>query len=233
LNKIDISRIRGLCFDIDGTLADTDDQAVRWLSRLMGPAGLISRSAPQRLARRTVMALETPLNALITIADRLKLDEWYWALAPQKAPSQRRRVPEAIPGVLGLLPLLARHYRLAVVTSRGPAITFAFLQAYGLAALFNCIVTSRSTPRLKPHPAPILLAARQLGLTPTECLVIGDTTVDIRSGRAAGAQTAGVLCGFGERDELLAAGADCLLESTADLGSLLLKPSPGPAGAED
>jgi phosphoglycolate phosphatase-like HAD superfamily hydrolase len=222
VTRLDIRRIRGLCFDVDGTLADTDDQAVHWLSRLMRPARLINRSAPQRLARRTVMALETPLNALITLADRLRLDELLRDFPGRPPSSDPLRLPEPVPGVLALLPRLAPHYRMAVVTSRGPSVTTAFLQAYGLANLFKAMVTSRSTLRLKPHPAPIVLAARQLGLTPAECLVIGDTTVDIRSGRAAGAQTVGVLCGFGEADELWAAGADCLIESTADLGDLLL-----------
>ena len=36
-----------------------------------------------------------------------------------------------------------------------------------------------------------------MGVAPRDCLMIGDTTIDIRTGRAAGAQTVGVLCGFG------------------------------------
>lgn len=51
--------------------------------------------------------------------------------------------------------------------------------------------------------------------------MVGDTTVDMLAGRRAGAQTVGVLCGFGERGELESAGADVLLESTADLPAAL------------
>ena len=51
--------------------------------------------------------------------------------------------------------------------------------------------------------------------------MIGDTTVDIRAGRAAGAQTVGVLCGFGSERELRRAGADLILASTAELGEML------------
>jgi len=46
--------------------------------------------------------------------------------------------------------------------------------------------------------------------------------VDMRAGRAAGAQTAAVLCGFGVQDELLRAGADVILKSTTDLANYLL-----------
>ena len=51
-------------------------------------------------------------------------------------------------------------------------------------------------------------AAQQMQVKPEECLMVGDTTVDIRAGKSAGAQTVGVLCGFGTERELRRAGAD-------------------------
>lgn len=57
--------------------------------------------------------------------------------------------------------------------------------------------------------------------------MVGDTTVDIRAGKAAGAQTAGVLSGFGHARELQSAGADLILPSAADLLEVLgLNPHP-------
>jgi phosphoglycolate phosphatase len=53
--------------------------------------------------------------------------------------------------------------------------------------------------------------------------MVGDTTVDIVAGRLACAQTAGVLCGFGQRAELERAGANVVLQSPADLIPLLLE----------
>ncbi len=47
--------------------------------------------------------------------------------------------------------------------------------------------------------------------------MVGDTAVDIISAKAAGSYAIGVLCGFGEREDLLAAGADLILEATAEL----------------
>ena len=61
-----------------------------------------------------------------------------------------------------------------------------------------------------------------MGVPPAACLMIGDTTVDIRAAKAAGAQAVGVLCGFGELDELLRTGADLILNSTAELVEVLL-----------
>ncbi len=65
--------------------------------------------------------------------------------------------------------------------------------------------------------------AKELGVSPGACLMVGDTSVDIRAGKAAGAQTVGVLCGFGEEDELRKHGADMILPNTADLVQALQK----------
>ena len=56
--------------------------------------------------------------------------------------------------------------------------------------------------------------------------MIGDTTVDMRAGKAAGAQTLGVLCGFGEEAELRQLGADFILKSTSDLPQLFGETAP-------
>jgi phosphoglycolate phosphatase len=53
--------------------------------------------------------------------------------------------------------------------------------------------------------------------------MVGDTTVDIRAGVAAGAQTVGVLCGFGQRHELERAGANLILENTTELAEVLMQ----------
>lgn len=52
--------------------------------------------------------------------------------------------------------------------------------------------------------------------------MIGDTTVDMAAGKAAGAQTIGVLSGFGEEAELLASGADRILASVVEILEILL-----------
>ena len=57
--------------------------------------------------------------------------------------------------------------------------------------------------------------------------MIGDTTIDIRTGVAAGAQTVGVLCGFGTEDELRKTGAELVLRTTSDLLGVL-RPSDDP-----
>ncbi len=64
-----------------------------------------------------------------------------------------------------------------------------------------------------------------MNVAPEACLMIGDTTVDMRAGKSAGAQTVGVLCGFGEAPELLKMGADLILENTPMLADVLIQNS--------
>lgn len=214
----DPARLQALLFDLDGTLANTDDAYVERLARWL------PGRQPERLARRLVMASETPGNALLAAFDRLGLDTLAAPLADGwhrlRGEGRPRHFP-IIPGVRAMLEALHGRYRLAIVSSRDARGVQAFLEQHALRPLFDAVASGRTTARAKPHPAPVRWAAARLGLPTAACLMIGDTTVDIRAGRAAGAQTAGVLCGFGQAAELAAAGADLILISTADLAGLL------------
>lgn len=218
LNK---GAVEAVLFDLDGTLMDTDDQAVatlaRYLQRLHWPH-------PQRTARRLVMAAETAGNALMTLIDVLGLDTPLMAFTDRlcRLRGLRTRADFRImAGVAGMLRRLDGHYRLAVVTTRGQGEARAFLEQYGLRDVFEVLVTRESTRRYKPHPAPVRHAASLLGVPVERCVMVGDTTVDVKSARRAGAWAVGVLCGFGEREELERAGAHVILEHTAQLTSLL------------
>ena len=89
------------------------------------------------------------------------------------------------------------------------------------AACFECVATSQTCEHTKPFADPVLWAAAQMGVDPRAVLMVGDTTVDIHAGRSAGAQTVGVLCGFGREAELRRAGANQIIPTTADLPALL------------
>ncbi len=224
--RLDVARIRGLCFDLDGTLVETDDAVV---ARLAGFLRLLRVLLPGRdasaAARKIVMAAESPANALLAVIDRLGFDE---ALAPMLDRLHRARGLEPasafqpVPGALAALAALAPLFPMALITSREARSAEAFLDTFDLRRDFRCVATPRTTRRGKPHPEPVLWAAACMTLPPEACLMVGDTTVDIRAGRAAGAQTAAVLGGFGERRELERAGADILLASVADLPGMLM-----------
>ena len=217
---LDIPRIKALCFDVDGTLSDTDDLYAREISGIL-PRFLFPD--PEHTARRLVMWIESPGNALLGFADTIGLDDEMvafidWLYRHRTNPLKKFML---IPGVEKMLMSLKGHYPMAIVSARDEKSTMRFLNQFDLVKYFDVIVTGLSAPYTKPYPHPILFAAQKMGVKPEECLMIGDTTVDMRAGRSAGAQTVGVLCGFGEEAELRKLGADFILKSTGELADLL------------
>lgn len=218
---LDTSKIRALCFDVDGTLSDTDDlyaeKVVHFLPRVLF-------RDPEHTARRFVMWIESPGNALLGLADTLGIDDemiavidWYY-----RHRKQRWKKYLLVPGVDLMLARLKGHYPMSVVSTRDERSTLAFLDHFGLKKYFDVVISGLSAEHTKPYPDPILLAAQKMNVKPEECLMTGDTTVDIRAGKSAGAQTAGVLCGFGEEPELRKFGADVILDDTPKLADVLL-----------
>jgi HAD superfamily hydrolase (TIGR01549 family) len=213
--------LQAVMFDLDGTLMDTDDQVVEALARRL--AGL-RLADPKRAARRLIMASETPGNAMMTLLDVVGLDRPLTRVTDRVRRwrgLQTREDFRIIEGVKEMLYALEGRYRLAVVTTRGAREAAAFLRQHELEPLFETVVTRESTWRLKPHPSPIEHAAQALALPVEACVMVGDTTMDVLAARRAGAWAVGVLCGFGEREELERAGAHVILPHTAQVASLL------------
>ncbi|CAB4883450.1 unannotated protein [freshwater metagenome] len=218
--RLDLARVRALCFDVDGTLSDTDNAYVAALARLMPDAVPFDR---RRTARRFVMSLQGPVTSALSLADRLGLYEgvvqaFDWRYRHRGAPLGRQRL---LPGVHELLAGLHGRFPMAVVSARDRKGTERFLRESDLLRYFDVVVTARSARRTKPFPDPILLAADAMGVEPDECLMIGDTTVDIRAAVGAGAQSVGVLCGFGRERALRRMGATAIVHETSDLAVLL------------
>ena len=217
---LDISRIHALCFDVDGTLSDTDDLYVQKVSKFF-PRFLFKD--PDHAARRFVMWVEAPGNALLGLADTLHLDDEmiaviHWLNRRRKHSDKKFLL---VPGVDEMLKQLHGRMPMAVVSARDEKGTMRFLEQYDLVKYFDTIVTGLSAVHTKPYPDPVLLAARKMNVLPENCLMIGDTTVDIRAGKSAGAQTLGVLCRFGEEPELRQIGADEIVEDTTKLLEIL------------
>ncbi len=222
--SLNLPLIKALCFDVDGTLSDTDDLYAQKVIRLF-PKFLFRD--PGHAARRFVMWAEAPGNALLSLTDTIGLDDEIIALidwlSRHRGASASTKKFLLIPGVAEMLARLHGHYPMAVVSARDAKGTLHFLQQFDLAKYFDVVVTGQSAEHTKPYPDPILFAAQQMNVQPQECLMIGDTTVDMRAGKSAGAQTVGVLCGFGEAPELLKMGANVILNNTSQLTDILLE----------
>jgi HAD superfamily hydrolase (TIGR01509 family) len=217
--------VRAILFDLDGTLLDTDDMLVDQITGKLRPLAFVDRLyARRRFARKVIMALETPLNFVVTLLSILRIDRKALAWGKWVRLAYGQRSPAgyvAVDGVVRLVQELSKQYDLAITTTRDRQDTMAFVERFGLEKCFKAIITREDVKRLKPHREPIVRAAEQLGVPPERCIVVGDTTVDLKSGKKAGAITVGVLCGFGERGELERLEPDIIVESTARLADHL------------
>jgi HAD superfamily hydrolase (TIGR01549 family) len=206
------SLIRAICFDVDGTLSDTDDVMVAQLAKRLEPIHFLFPGKDlARVARGLVMEAESPGNFLMGLTDRIGLDDEILAIKNWLVRRSKKRAKpfQLIPGTRDMLERLSQRYPLAIVSARDLPTTLQFLRQFHLEAFFKCIATGQTCEHTKPFPDPIFWAAREMDVAPEACLMVGDTTVDIRAGKAAGAQTVGVLC------------ADLILKITSELAEVM------------
>ena len=97
-------------------------------------------------------------------------------------------------------PLLSRlragGWAWGVVTNKAARFTLPLTSSLSLFGAAAVIVCGDSTPHLKPHPASLLEAQRQLGLNASQCIYVGDDKRDMQSGRAAGMRTVAARYGY-------------------------------------
>jgi phosphoglycolate phosphatase len=129
----------------------------------------------------------------------------------------------AFEGVAELISqLLDRGLAWGVVTNKSMRFTRPLIQGMSLFATAAAVVGGDSTPHSKPHPAPLLEAARLLSLEPGRCLYVGDDERDVLAGLAAGMGTVAATYGYlGRNCDALRWGAHARIDSPLELLTLL------------
>lgn len=94
------------------------------------------------------------------------------------------------------------------------------IDAFGWHGWFATIQTADDNPS-KPDPGMVLRAAREVGLSPSQVIMIGDTTFDIQMGRSAGAMTVAVSWGNHPDEALLEVEADHIIDAFGELVPLV------------
>jgi phosphoglycolate phosphatase len=178
-------RIAAVLFDLDGTLLDTATDMVPALNQVRVEQGL--EPLPFDLVRTQVSHGSTGMLRLAfpeldgdpfeALRNRL-LDIYKARIATTTRP---------FPGFDAVLnELEQRGLRWGVVTNKPGFLTMPLLEALDLHRRAGVVVSGDTLPERKPHPAPLLHAARGLALDPASCLYVGDAERDVQSARAAG-----------------------------------------------
>ncbi|HEU4619381.1 MAG TPA: HAD-IA family hydrolase [Gammaproteobacteria bacterium] len=214
--------MEAVLFDLDGTLADTAPDLVAVLTAMLAEQG--RPPMPYAVARNEVsngstglvrLGFGTDLGAVELEALRRRFIDLYASMVCIKSRLFR-----------DLHDLCEGLYRFGtpwgVVTNKPQAMTVPLLEQLGVAAWAGTIVSGDQLPQRKPHPAPLLLAAEELGVDPCRCIYVGDAPRDIEAGRAAGMRT--VAAGYGyirPQEDVLAWGADRVVRRPRELASLV------------
>jgi pyrophosphatase PpaX len=127
-----------------------------------------------------------------------------------------RPFPEVAPAIAALA---AAGLPLGIVTSKARDVALQGLERCGLSAFFPpaVVVALEDCALHKPDPAPVILGCARVGVEPGRAVYVGDSTHDLRAGRAAGARTAAVAWGPFPRADLEACAPDWFCEVPADL----------------
>jgi phosphoglycolate phosphatase len=211
---------RAVLFDLDGTLADTAPDlaaAVNWMRTERG-----LEPTPYAILRPTASAgARGMIGAAFGLAPG---DEGYeelrvqWFERYQSAMAVHSTLFDGIPDLLD--GIAAAGMAWGIVTNKPARFTDPLVPLIGLAHA-GCVISGDTTPHAKPHPAPLLEAARRLDIAPAHCWYVGDDLRDIEAGRAAGMVT--VACNWGYCGSIDPAtwGADHLLDTPQQLLQML------------
>ena len=207
---VDLQNARAVLFDWDGTLADTAEASFRCYVRTFETFAI-------PFDRDTYARTYSP-NWYLTFR-ALGLAEEHWPNADEcwLAHFANERIA-LIDGAREVLELLAaRGVATGIVTSGGRERVSRELEEHGLAPHIHACVYGCDVAQKKPHPEGLLLALEHLEVDAAEAVYVGDSPEDIEMARGAGVRSVAIPGGYPNREALLAARPDVILESLRDL----------------
>jgi 2-phosphoglycolate phosphatase len=219
------ARPEAILFDLDGTLADTAPDLAAALNKLRAGRGL--EPAPYESLRpyasagaRGLIGAGLGLGPDAEEYEALRvafLDNYATSIAVHS------RLFDGVPALLDRLQSAGISW--GIVTNKATRFARPVVQALGLEQPSSPLVCGDTTPHSKPHPAPLLEAARCLGVAAADCVYVGDDLRDVQAGQAAGMGTIIAAWGYlGAGEGVEAWGADHIIASPDQLLKLLPMP---------
>ena len=226
-------RLPGLALvDLDGTLVDTLPDLAFCVDEMLSGLGL----AP--VGRERVRTwVGNGIDVLVERALAYRLDaraheERYAGALPTFMDLYAEHTSDAsrvFDGVReGLDYLRAAGVALGCVTNKTSPFTDKLLRDLALDGYFSLVVCGDSVTHKKPHPMPLLHAARHFRVEPCDGLLIGDSVNDVLAARAAGFRIVCVTYGYNHGDDIRASQPDALIDSMAELPELFAAAADAP-----
>lgn len=215
--------MRLVIFDLDGTLIDSVALIVETVTHSFIAA---NQPVPDEKTIRSVsgLTLSDAIAILAPAADPAQIDKLADGYREQRRARGSLAREPMFAGALEALDRLQANPEtiLAVATGKGYKGAITLLESHGIIGRFHSIETPDHN-RGKPDPQMIATAMNKAGATRAETVMIGDTIHDMRMAKAAGVGAIGVNWGYHEQAELLAEGADIVIDAFDKLDAVIDK----------
>jgi HAD superfamily hydrolase (TIGR01509 family) len=176
--------IKAVFFDVDGVLIDSFNANLKFFQDLLLKAGY---KPPTRKQYAPMYHLSmTDVIKEITKSDSEKEIQRIWEMGNKRAVPYPLHLLKLHTGVVETLKKLHKKYPLGIVTSRVKNGVFEFQELASLQQYFSTVIAYEDTANHKPHPEPLLFAAKELRVKPSEVVYIGDLDNDVQAAKAAG-----------------------------------------------
>jgi len=214
--------IKAVLFDLDGTLVDSAPDLGAAADQMRTDRGLPSYP----LAKYRPLAGAGARGMLEVAFGMTPQDPDYEIMREEFFRNYEIRMTQSthpFDGIAAMLQeLTTRHIPWGIVTNKMERFTLPFIKQAPWAQSAQTVIAGDTTPHMKPHPAPVLEAAKQLHLPPETCLYVGDDLRDIQSGNAANMLTAAATWGYlGANSDYTTWNADYIVEKPAAILKLL------------
>jgi N-acetyl-D-muramate 6-phosphate phosphatase len=215
------SHIRAVLFDLDGTVVDSVHDLAGTANDLREMRGL----APLPVAQLRPWVGSGASGMLQHALGITPLSPGFQALRDQflnhylSRATRNTHVFDEIKPILQQL--TERAVPWGIVTNKATRYTDPIIDELGLRKVIAVLICGDTMPRAKPHPDPLLEAARRIGMAPAECVYIGDDLRDIQAAQAAGMMSVAATWGYLGGGEVQDWGADHIIDSPGRLPALL------------
>ena len=198
--------VRAVLFDLDGTLIDSAPDLTIAANKMLSALGYPQVNCTQVKGWVGDGVRSLVLRALTAIVgdvpDESLIEQCYVLFQRYYAESVYQD-STLYPGVHKTLRTLkSSGLALACVTNKPSRFTKPVLEKSGLTGFFGAVVSGDDLPLKKPDPAPLQFAAEQLGVPLTTCLLVGDSSNDIRAACAAGIPVLWATYGYAGQDDI-------------------------------